>query len=1051
MTLVILAALLLNTFVNYTQTEKSMEAQLNTSMQNYAAANSNVVSEKLNGYKQASQSLVLSPEIQSMDWNTQQPVLLAAQQSVGFISIAVVKPDGSANYTDGSTSNLQDRDYVKQALAGKQNISDPLVSKTDKKLVIVIATPIKDADGQVTGVMVTALDGQFISDISKDLKGSESGNGFVIDSAGTIIGNADASLVSNQENFINDAKNDNSLTSIASAFSQMLANKNGVGEYNYKATDRYVAYAPIQDTTWILGVVAIKSEVMSGIDQLRNMSILLSVLFILVSGVLCILLIEIFVSKPMKKAVHMIQELSKGHLGERMEIRSGDEIGKMSAAMNTLADTLQNEVLGSIKQIADGDMAVSIQQKDANDEITPAVLETAATVRAIVDEAGGIIEAAHNGDLTKRCKDSSYQGSWKMLAQKINALCDSVSAPIDEARTVIGRLSVNDYTQEMTGRYNGAFKDLADDINTVRSRLLVIQGNITKISLGETDGLAELQKIGKRSENDRMLPMEIAMMQNIENIINEVNTLSREAVSGNILHARGDAGKFEGGYRKIIEGFNATLDAVSAPLSEVLEVLEKMSVNDYTRKVESTYQGDYQRLAQSLNNVQQRLLSVQDTAVKIANGDISDLEKFQAIGQRSEQDMLVPALTAMMESIQMLIIETKQIAESAAKGQLGTRGDTKKFSGEYANIVEDINFLLDAVETPTNRITEVMNAIANAKFGGQISGEYEGQFKVLVDSVNSTSGELEKIIHEIATALTHMAKGDFSLTEVSHYKGDLSAISDALNAILNSLNELFGSVGQTADQVASGSDQVSQGSQALSQGATEQASTVEELAASITEISTQTNQNALDAGKANKLVSSVKSDASNGNSQMEEMLKSMDEISESSKSISKIIKVIDDIAFQTNILSLNAAVEATRAGVYGKGFAVVAEEVRNLAAKSAEAVKDTTALIETTANRVEKGTKIANNTAQAFKGIVDGVDNMASLVSSIASASKEQAVAVSEINTGLGQVSSVIQTNSATAEESAAASEELSSLANILKDQISKFVLRDTRAAQHHI
>ncbi|MCI6232261.1 MAG: methyl-accepting chemotaxis protein [Selenomonas sp.] len=284
-----------------------------------------------------------------------------------------------------------------------------------------------------------------------------------------------------------------------------------------------------------------------------------------------------------------------------------------------------------------------------------------------------------------------------------------------------------------------------------------------------------------------------------------------------------------------------------------------------------------------------------------------------------------------------------------------------------------------------------------------------------------------------------IADGDLSQPVQVLNDDEIGQLAAALEQMRQNLQQSMSEIHMAADQVAAGARNVSDASVSLSQGAAEQASSVEELSSSISEISSQTASNAENADQAHELTEKARQQAEVGDGDMKEMLQAMDAINVSSTNISKIIKVIDEIAFQTNILALNAAVEAARAGQHGKGFAVVAEEVRNLAARSAKAAKETTDMIEDSIEKVENGRAIATKTADALQAIMSNVAEVTDIVGSIAKASNEQKLALAQIDQGVTQVSQVVQSNSATSEEAASASEELSAQAERLKETAGRF------------
>lgn len=286
---------------------------------------------------------------------------------------------------------------------------------------------------------------------------------------------------------------------------------------------------------------------------------------------LAILLLAYIITKnitvPLKKVVTMIQEMGKGHLNQRLKIDRKDEIGVLAHTMDSFADDLQNVVVGSMHKIADGDFSINITEKDNDDEITPALKKTISSIKGLISEANMLTQAAANGDLKVRGDADKFKGGYRDILMGINSTLDAVIEPLNEAKLVLGKMSLNDYTAQMQGQYKGMLKEFSDAINMLRTRMLSVQDAFIKVSKGDTSQLDEFTASGKMCDDDKLVPAIIQMLQTIQNLINEVNVLSCSAIEGR-LSVRGNTDNFEGAYKQIINGLNRTMDAVSEPISE---------------------------------------------------------------------------------------------------------------------------------------------------------------------------------------------------------------------------------------------------------------------------------------------------------------------------------------------------------------------------------------------------------------------------------------------------------------------------------------------------
>lgn len=519
------------------------------------------------------------------------------------------------------------------------------------------------------------------------------------------------------------------------------------------------------------------------------------------------------------------------------------------------------------------------------------------------------------------------------------------------------------------------------------------------------------------------------------------------ALEAKVLDLLDSGNVFEGGEDSSICNFGKWLKTYSSRNTLINNLLSTMKENHnkfhlYISNVKKfVSEGDIESARKVYHgeieqNAGKTITAFEDMAKEAEKGlDIYGKNNSLVFGVALELQKQVASL---LEDLQQIIIDRSDKAEKQAV-EAGHNDSWKAELGMVCGFLFALAIgviLAVSITRPLSRITQISEDVArqNKEMLKVAQTIADGDLRMSnIEFNNDAVKQIDGVDRE--DEVGHLAKAFLSISN------NQRALADAMSTMSKNLNSVLSQVQETALQVSSGAVQVSNASQSLSQGATQQAASFEQISSSVTEIGSQTKANAQNASLANQLISSACSAAEDGSKQVQEMVQAMKEIQQSSKDVVKIVKVIDDIAFQTNLLALNAAVEAARAGRHGKGFAVVAEEVRNLAARSAKAAKETAEGIGGSMEKVEYGTSVASTTAKSLHKISTEVLKVNDLISEISVASSEQAEGISQISEGMRQIDSVTQQNTASAEETASAAEQLSSQASVLQSFLSKFEL----------
>lgn len=357
-------------------------------------------------------------------------------------------------------------------------------------------------------------------------------------------------------------------------------------------------------------------------------------------------------------------------------------------------------------------------------------------------------------------------------------------------------------------------------------------------------------------------------------------------------------------------------------------------------------------------------------------------------------------------------------------------------------LISLVQYVLVRVVKPIVQITEKSSPLKEGKLKLDLNYRARNELGDLAETLRESVDTIHGYVDDLTRIMEQLSKGNFDVAVSRPYIGDFNSIEKTLNILTSTLSTTISNIYQAERQVSGNAEMLSNGAQSLAQGATEQAGSVKELYDTLEELSKTAEHNVRVTADASENARLTGEQVSVSSGQMEQMVEAMNDIRQASHEINNIIATIENIAFQINILSLNASVEAARAGAAGKGFAVVAEEVGNLAAKSDDAAKATKKLIENSVHVTERGGRIVEEVSETLKKTLELVVKSNEYIASISEAVQGEAESIEQVTTGISQISAVVEMNSASSEESAAVSAELFEQVHLLEEQTKKFKLK---------
>lgn len=842
---------------------------------------------RLDNYLMGIEGVASRNFIRGMDWELQVRAMGKMTKLHGYLGMGIVLPDGLTRYPDGSTAQLGDRQYVKDAFAGRTVMSDVIISRVTQEPVIMMATPIRNQDNQIAAVLIASLDGFFLSEITDNIKYGEQGYSYIINDKGAVIAHGNRDFVRTARNFLEEGRTNEDFRLLSEMLQRMVRRESGFDEYWFLGFDRLFGYAPIPDTGWSIAVGAIKDEVFTDIYAMRASFSLFSLFFIVIGAIAAVFFART-ISRPVVKMASALKEIAKGDLDVSIDINSKDEVGEMALNFSNMIES-QKEKSQLIKAISNGDFSQNVKILSDKDIVGKAIQTMINTFKDVIERTKQTCISQKNGDWDAKNNLDGLSGEYVSLASGVNEALEAILKPLKDAVNVLNKYANGDLSKEMyelpgkqiiltnglknirnninqlldagaemyneqkagdiefyidETKFNGAYKDLASQIN--ESVKLHVNAILNMLNLLEEYAKGDLSNEMPELPGKQIIATQRInkLRQNVLNLIDDTKRLSQAGMQGK-LDERADANKHDGDFRLIVERLNSTLDAIVQPLAEASSVLESTADNDLTLRMEGQYKGQLAELKNNINTtvdkLSETLTSVLSSVLQVNSGveQISDATQSLSQGATEQASSLEEISSSMSEissqikanaenasTAQNLSIDARSAAESGNKRMdemMIAMGEIDGASKQIAKIIK----VIDDIAFQTNLLA------LNAAVEAARAGSHGKGFAVVADEVRNLAGRSAKAAKETADLI------ESSVSKVGNGINIANETSQSFKNIVNGIiktTDLVGEIAAASNEQAQGASQIGQGLSQIDSVTQQNTANAEETASAAKEL-----------------------------------------------------------------------------------------------------------------------------------------------------------------------------------------------------------------------